>query len=44
MLMAFPDRLLGEHEEIVYDLRPHWWTIAGPILLTVVVVAASSLG
>ncbi|HZD00191.1 MAG TPA: PH domain-containing protein [Actinomycetes bacterium] len=42
--MPFPQRLLGEHEEIVYDLRPHWWTLAGPALLGVVVVTASSLG
>ncbi len=42
--MPFPQRLLGEHEEIVYDLRPHWLTLAGPVLLAFLVVAAASLG
>ena len=42
--MPFPERLLGEHEEIVYDLRPHWWALVGPILLAFVVVAATALG
>src|SRR5919198_1014035 len=37
-LVAFPQRLLGEHEEIVYDLRPHWWALVGPILLGFVIV------
>jgi uncharacterized membrane protein YdbT with pleckstrin-like domain len=44
ILVSFPQRLLGEHEEIVYDLRPHWWTLAGPALLAVLVIAAASLG
>ncbi|HEX2375891.1 MAG TPA: PH domain-containing protein [Actinomycetota bacterium] len=38
--MAFPERLLSEDEELVYDLRPHWLTMVVPVLLTVVVVAA----
>jgi len=42
--VPFPERLLGEHEEIVYDLHPHWWALIGPVLLAVVIVAASSLG
>ena len=41
--MPFPERLLGEHEEIVYDLHPHWWTLIGPVLLAVVVVVGSAL-
>jgi uncharacterized membrane protein YdbT with pleckstrin-like domain len=47
--VAFPRKLLNEAEEVVLDLRPHWWFFAGPAaLLTVmlgllVVVAASSL-
>jgi uncharacterized membrane protein YdbT with pleckstrin-like domain len=39
--VPFPQRLLGEHEEIVYDLRPHWWTLVGPTLLGVVVAVAT---
>ncbi len=42
--MPFPERLLGEHEEVVYDLRPHWWALVGPILLGFAVVVAGSLG
>ncbi len=42
--MPFPQRLLGEHEEIVYDLRPHWWTLVGPILLTAVVAVVATAG
>ena len=42
--MAFPQRLLGEHEEIVYDLRPHWWGLVGPILLAFVIVIAVAVG
>jgi uncharacterized membrane protein YdbT with pleckstrin-like domain len=37
--MPFPRRLLFEGEEVVRDLRPHWWFFAGPAAL----VAASVL-
>jgi uncharacterized membrane protein YdbT with pleckstrin-like domain len=42
--VPFPERLLGENEEIVYDLRPHWWALVGPVLLAVLVLAAASVG
>ena len=38
--MAFPERLLAEHEELIYDLRPHWLTLVVPVLLTVAVMVA----
>jgi uncharacterized membrane protein YdbT with pleckstrin-like domain len=38
--LAFPERLLAEHEELIYDLRPHWLTLVVPVLLTAVVVVA----
>ena len=38
--LAFPERLLSEDEELVYDLRPHWLTLVVPVLLTVAVVLA----
>ena len=38
--MAFPERLLSQDEELVYDLRPHWLTLVVPVQLTVVVVVA----
>jgi membrane protein YdbS with pleckstrin-like domain len=41
--MAFPERLLGEGEHVVYDLRPHWWTLVPSILMTVLVVVVATL-
>ena len=38
--MAFPERLLSEDEELIYDLRPHWLTLVVPVLLTLLVVLA----
>jgi uncharacterized membrane protein YdbT with pleckstrin-like domain len=37
--VPFPDRLLNEGEELVLDLRPHWWFFAKPAALLVVVLA-----
>lgn len=34
--MSFPRRLLFEGEEVVLDLRPHWWFFIGPASLLVV--------
>jgi uncharacterized membrane protein YdbT with pleckstrin-like domain len=31
--VAFPTKLLNENEELVLDLRPHWWFFAGPASL-----------
>jgi uncharacterized membrane protein YdbT with pleckstrin-like domain len=41
--VAFPERLLSEDEELIYDLRPHWWTLVVPVLVTVAVVAGVAL-
>ena len=38
--MAFPRRLLIDGEELVLDLRPHWIALAGPVFVTLLVVAA----
>jgi uncharacterized membrane protein YdbT with pleckstrin-like domain len=38
--VAFPERLLSEDEELIYDLRPHWLTLVLPVLITLVVVVA----
>lgn len=47
--MAFPTKLLNRDEEIVLDLRPHWWYIApyaaalgGAVVLGIVVLAADA--
>lgn len=48
--MAFPRRLLFEGEDVVLDLRPHWWFFAGPTgllvltLVALIATAASDLG
>ncbi len=34
--MPFPRRLLNEGEELVLDLRPHWWFLSGPVFWSVV--------
>lgn len=33
--MAFPRKLLNEGEDIVLDLRPHWWMLVKPIAAAV---------
>ena len=38
--MAFPERLLSEDEELIYDLRPHWLTMVAPVLITLAVMVA----
>ncbi len=39
--MPFPRKLLNEDEEVVLDLRPHVWTMAGPALALVLAIAAA---
>jgi uncharacterized membrane protein YdbT with pleckstrin-like domain len=39
--VAFDRKLLHEHEELVLDLRPHWWYMAEP---TAAVLGAALLG
>ena len=45
--MPFPRKLLNEGEDVVAELRPHWWVFAKPgatvVLLFVLAVAAQSL-
>jgi uncharacterized membrane protein YdbT with pleckstrin-like domain len=38
--MAFPKRLLADHEELVLDLRPHWIALVLPVLAPVLLIAA----
>jgi membrane protein YdbS with pleckstrin-like domain len=38
--VPFPSRLLTSDEEIVLDTRPHWIALAGPVAVTVLLVAA----
>jgi membrane protein YdbS with pleckstrin-like domain len=34
-------RLLNEDEEVLVDVRPHWWYLAGPVAVLVVVLAGA---
>ena len=38
--MAYPDRLLNDHESVVVDLHPHWWYFVRPTAMLVVAIAA----
>jgi uncharacterized membrane protein YdbT with pleckstrin-like domain len=38
--VPFPRRLLNDNEDVVLDLRPHWWFLVGP---TVALAAAVGL-
>jgi uncharacterized membrane protein YdbT with pleckstrin-like domain len=35
--------LLADHEKLVVDIRPHWIALAGPVLLTIVIVVGEFL-
>jgi uncharacterized membrane protein YdbT with pleckstrin-like domain len=39
--MPFPAKLLGEGEEVVLDLHPHWWLLSGPVAAVIVVLAGT---
>jgi uncharacterized membrane protein YdbT with pleckstrin-like domain len=39
--MAYPRRLLNDHETVVVDLHPHWWCLVKPIVLLVAAMVAS---
>ena len=42
--MAFPRRLLADHEELILDLRPHWIALVWPISQVIVIVIGAALG
>lgn len=39
--MVFSRRQLNEGEEVVVDVRPHWWYLAGPAAVVVLVIAGA---
>ena len=39
--MTFPPNLLNEGEEVVLDLHPHWWYLAGPLATLAVVLVGT---
>ncbi len=42
--MAFPRNLLADHEEIVFDLKPHWVAIVPSLLWTLALIVLWILG
>jgi uncharacterized membrane protein YdbT with pleckstrin-like domain len=42
--MAFPNKLLADHEKLVFDLKPHWIELLFPAFWTAVVAVAAYLG
>ena len=42
--MAFPRRLLAEHETLVFDLKPHWIALAPAVLWTLLILVATFFG
>lgn len=43
--MPFPRKLLNDHEDVVLDLRPHWWFLSKPafaLVAAIVLVAVVS--
>lgn len=38
----YPRRLLGDGEEVLLELHPHWWRLAGPVAAVPVVVGLAS--
>ena len=41
--MPFPKNLLHNEEQLILDLRPHWWFMFGPVLATIAAVVVASL-
>ena len=39
--MPFPRKLLNDDEDVVLDLRPHWWFLAGPSAALVLAIAVA---
>ena len=39
--MPFPRKLLNDGEDVVLDLRPHWWFLAGPVAALVAFIVLS---
>jgi len=42
--VAYPDKVLGDDEEVVRHLHPHWLTVLWPIVLFLVLVGGASFG
>jgi uncharacterized membrane protein YdbT with pleckstrin-like domain len=41
--VSFPKNLLHNEEQLILDLRPHWWFMFGPVLATIVAIVVAIL-
>ena len=39
--MPFPRKLLNDNEDVILDLRPHWWFLAGPTATFALAIAVA---
>ena len=39
--MPFPRKLLNDNEDVILDLHPHWWFLAGPVAALAALIALS---
>lgn len=39
--MSFPKSLLAEHEKVIFDLKPHWISLVGPALWSIILLVAA---
>jgi uncharacterized membrane protein YdbT with pleckstrin-like domain len=39
--MTFPAKHLNDGEEIVIDIHPHWWYLAGPVAVVAILLAGA---
>src|SRR3974390_2019952 len=39
--MRFPGRMLNPGEQVVIDVRPHWWYLVAPVTVLLIVIAGS---
>lgn len=42
--MPYPDKVLGDDEEVVRHLHPHWLTVLWPVVVFLLLVGAASFG
>ena len=42
--MAYPDKVLGDDEEVVRHLHPHWLTVFWPVVRFLLIVGVASFG
>jgi uncharacterized membrane protein YdbT with pleckstrin-like domain len=41
--VAFPKNLLHNEEQLILDLRPHWWFMFGPVAATIAAIVVAIL-